>query len=232
LRTGELIDNTIVVFTADHGDLRGEHHRQNKGVPYEGSAKIPFVLYCPDKIKPGTVINEALGCVDFLPTIVSLMGMETTGREEGRDASALFVDGKAPEGRTDMAFMRGTGDENGWLAAVTDRYKLVYSTADDPWLFDLERDPDELINSFRDPAHRDVIRELSRQLAEYGQRFKDPRVANVKIRADLAWAIEGVGPYVSTPPAKPSNKPKTAGKGKKGKGRRQGKDRTEAKPDS
>jgi len=231
LRSSELLDNTIVVFTADHGDLRGEHHRQNKGVPYEGSAKIPFVVYYPDKIKPGTVINVALGCVDFLPTIISLMGSKTTGRTEGRDASRLLVDGKAPDNWADVTFMRSTGDEAGWLAAVTDRYKLIYSTAGDPWLFDLENDPDELVNSFIDSAHREVVRELSRQLAEYGQRYNDPRIANAKIKADLAWAVEGAGPYVSTPPAKPAKNPKAAGKRKKGRGNRQAKQNDGGKPD-
>lgn len=215
LRTKGLMDNTIVVFTADHGDLRGEHHRQNKGVPYEGSAKIPFVVYYPAKIKPGTVIDEALGCVDFLPTVISLMGYETAGREEGRDASALFVHGKAPADWTDITFVRSTGDENGWLAAVTDRYKLVYSTADDPWLFDLEKDPDELINSFRDPTYRETVRTLSRHLADYGKKHSDPRCRNGKIQADLAWAAEGTGKYVSAPRAASPKKAQSSGKAKK-----------------
>ena len=89
LRAEELIENTIVVFTADHGDLRGEHGRHNKGVPYEGSAKIPFVIYSPAR-SAGTVIDQALSCVDFLPTILGLMGVPSAGREEGRDASALL----------------------------------------------------------------------------------------------------------------------------------------------
>src|SRR4030042_1760570 len=50
LRKNGVIENTIVVFTSDHGDLRGEHHRQNKGAPFEGSAKIPFVIYYPGRI--------------------------------------------------------------------------------------------------------------------------------------------------------------------------------------
>jgi len=79
LRRDGLIDNTIVVFTSDHGDLRGEHHRQNKGVPYEGSARIPFVIYCKDKIKPGTVVAQALTCVAFKPTVLALMGSRTIG---------------------------------------------------------------------------------------------------------------------------------------------------------
>ena len=52
LRGQKLLDNTIVVFTADHGDLCGEHGRLNKGVPYEGSARIPFILYYPAKVPP------------------------------------------------------------------------------------------------------------------------------------------------------------------------------------
>ena len=182
LRSAKVLDKTIVVFTADHGDLRGEHHRQNKGVPYEGSAKIPLVVYYPGKIKAGTVINEALGCVDFLPTIINLMGFETAGAEQGRDASALFLAGKAPEGWRDVTFIRGTGrNGQGWLAAVTDRYKLVYSAADDPWLFDLEKDPDELVNFFGEPAYRETVRELSREIVQYAKKYTDPRAENVKI---------------------------------------------------
>ena len=203
LRKHDLMDNTIVVFTADHGDLRGEHHRQNKGVPYEGSAKIPMIVYWPAKIKAGTVINEALGCVDFLPTIINLMDYETAGKEEGRDASALFVDGQAPADWTDIAFVRSTGDEAGWLAAVTDRHKLIVSTTDDPWLFDLEEDPDELINRFQDPGCREIVRDLSRQLLDYGKNHKDPRIQNAKITADLTWAVSGTGAYESNPPADP-----------------------------
>jgi arylsulfatase A-like enzyme len=215
LRDEGLIENTIVVFTSDHGDLRGEHHRQNKGVPYEGSALIPFVVYYPAKIRPGTVVDEALGCVDFKPTILSLMGYKSKDHE-GRDASALFLSGEAPDQWNDVAFIRSTGDESGWLAAVTDRYKLIYSTSDDPWLFDLEEDPDELKNLFAHPAHRETVRDLSRQLAAYGNRHHDPRAANAKIQADLSWAIEGEGPYVSTRPAKPPGKPGRERESKKG----------------
>jgi arylsulfatase A-like enzyme len=224
LRSCGLMDETIIVFTADHGDLRGEHHRQNKGVPYEGSARIPFIMYYPAKIKPGTVVNEALGCVDFLPTILSLMGCRTAGQEQGRDASALFVNGEAPSGWTDVAFLRGTGDENGWLAAVTDRYKLVYSTQDEPWLFDLEKDPDELLNCFRDPSCRETIRELSQQIIEYGSKYGDARTQNSKIKADLTWAVKGTGEYVPTAPEGPAAK---SGSARKNKARRQGRKRSQ-----
>ena len=78
LRERKLLDRTIIVFTSDHGDLCGEHGRLNKGVPYEGSARIPFLIHCPHKIKGNTVVNAALGTVDFLPTILSLMGYSSS----------------------------------------------------------------------------------------------------------------------------------------------------------
>jgi len=201
-RTG-LLDRTIVLFTADHGDLCGEHGRHNKGVPYEGSAKIPFVLYCPGKVKPRTVVTQALTCVDFLPTILKLMGVPTAGREEGRDASALFT-GKAPAAWNDIAFMRSTGKPGGpagWLAAMTSRYKIVYSANSDPWLFDQAKDPDEVTNFFGSSDHRETVRSLSRELLAYGRRYKDPYVQDPGIKADLTWAIDGTGPY--TPPERP-----------------------------
>jgi arylsulfatase A-like enzyme len=200
LRENHLIEHTIIVFTADHGDLRGEHHRQNKGVPYEGSARIPFVIHGPGRIQPGTVIHEAMTCVDFKPTILRLMGVESLGPDEGRDCSALLTTGQAPENWTDIAFMRGTGEEQGWVAAITRRYKLVYSTQDDPWLFDLDRAPDELANFFTGDEYREIVRSLSMQLRHYGQTRNDPRVANARIQADLRWAVEGTGPYISHGP--------------------------------
>ncbi|MHC4221792.1 MAG: sulfatase family protein, partial [Planctomycetota bacterium] len=150
LRQTKLIDNTIVVFTADHGDMRGEHHRQNKGIPLEASAKVPFVIYYPGKIKPGTIVTQALSTVDFLPTILSLMEVKTAEKEDGHDASALFKDGKPPRDFKDITFVRGTGNpkstEENWLAAFTSRYKLIVSPKDKPWLIDMQKDPDESKN--------------------------------------------------------------------------------------
>lgn len=191
LRKNNLIDRTMIVFTADHGDLRGEHHRQNKGVPYEGSARIPFVIRYPGTIRPRTVVHEAMTCVDFKPTILGLMGVASPQGDAGRDCSTLLVEGSPPAGWNDIAFMRGTGQEQGWVAALTRRYKLVYSTRDDPWLFDLEKDPDELANCFGENAYRDTVRTLSKRLHEYGRTAKDPRMANIRIQADLKRAIEG-----------------------------------------
>ncbi len=185
LRKNKLMDNTIIVFTADHGDLCGEHDRLNKGVPYEGSAKIPFVMYYPDKIKAGTVVNEALGCVDFLPTTLKLMGIGTLGTEDGRDASKLFT-GKKPADWKDITFIRSTGGS--WVAAITQRYKIVYSPQEKPWLFDLKKDPNELTNLIDNPEYRDVAKNLTAELDKY---FKthDSKYAN---QPEVTAAVKAV----------------------------------------
>jgi len=186
LREHDLLDDTIVVFTSDHGDLRGEHHRQNKGVPFEASAKIPFVVRAPDRIAAGTVIDEALGCVDFLPTILALMEVPRAGLEEGRDASALLRTGSAPDDWLDVAFLRQAGKQrDGWLAAVTDRHKLVVAPECEPWLFDLERDPDELTNFFSDPSYRATASTLASLLLEYATEHADPYADHPEVRAQL-----------------------------------------------
>jgi arylsulfatase A-like enzyme len=217
LREQKLIDNTIVIFTADHGDLRGEHHRHNKGVPMEASAKVPFVIYYPAKIKAGAIVTQALGTVDFLPTIINMMGLKTAGAEEGRDASALFTQPKAPGDWKDVAFVRGTGGpEANWLGAFTTRYKFIVSPRDIPWLIDMEKDPDELKNFFQDPEYRSIVRDLAGQLIEYGRKFKDGRTSVAKIKADLAWSATGKGKFT---PTAPIGKPKPTG-GKKRKRKR------------
>ena len=209
LRDREILDRTIIVFTSDHGDLRGEHHRHNKGVPYEASTRVPFLVHFPGKINAGTVLDEALTSVDFLPTMMSLMGQKTSGREEGRDVSTLFTSGKAPDGFTDVAFVRGTGVQQGWLSVVSDRYKLVYSPVDPPWLFDLQRDPDEVTNFFGHAGYRQVIQELATHLRDYANKHGDNFAELARIKADLAWSITGTGPY------KAPNLPKSSGRSKK-----------------
>ena len=184
---GELKD-TIIVFTSDHGDLCGEHGRLNKGVPYEGSARVPFLMYCDGRIKPDTVVDEALSNVDFLPTVMKLLDVKFDHSVDGRDASPLFT--VADSDWDDFAVIRSTGQPgragNAWISVVTAQYKLVYSTNEDPWLIDLENDPNELRNLFPEPQHKPLIKRLSQRLVAYGKQHNDPYVTYPRIRPWLA----------------------------------------------
>lgn len=184
-----ILDNTILIFTADHGDMRGEHRRQNKGVPLEASAKVPFVIRYPKAIKGGLRVDQVVNTVDFLPSMLAIMKVKTAGREEGRDCSALLTTGKAPDKWKDVTFMRSTGQPKsgrvGWISAVTPRYKLILSSSDQPWLLDLKEDPDELTNFIEGLRHREVAKYLARDLIAYGRKYKDPYCSHPKVKAQL-----------------------------------------------
>ena len=169
-------DRTAVVFTSDHGDLCGEHGRLNKGVPFEGSARIPFLLRHPGVVPPGTRVEQPLGCVDFLPTILALMGVEHRVPAAGVDASAAFR-GEAFE--APPAVFRSTSGGRPWLAAVSRTHKLVLSASDTPWLYDLVHDPAELTNVADAPAHAAARAALTQRLTDYARTHRDPYAAKV-----------------------------------------------------
>jgi arylsulfatase A-like enzyme len=174
---------------------------------------VPFVIYAPGKVKPGTVVHEALATVDFKPTILGLMGVASEGGDEGRNASALFLNGKAPAGWNNVAISRHAGGI--WLMAASSRYKFIVSTDSDPCLFDLEQDAFEMRNIFRLPSSRETVRELARALLDYSRKSSEPFAAQPTMHADLVWAAEGAGGYA--PPTRNAPKPggRKAGKKKK-----------------
>ena len=172
LEDSNRLDDTVVVFTSDHGDLCGEHGRLNKGNPYEGSARIPFLLRYPAKVPNGTHIDVALSCIDFMPTVFSLMGVRTSNAFDGRDASQWFQ-GQKVNNWNDMAFLRSTTGQR-WLCAVSDRYKLVFSKNERPWLMDLKTDPEEASNHIDNELLSPVIRNMTQSLLDYCTAEDDP----------------------------------------------------------
>jgi arylsulfatase A-like enzyme len=184
LRRQGLLERTIIVFTSDHGDLCGEHGRLNKGVPYEGSARIPFLVYAPGKVKPGVVVDEALTCIDFLPTLMTWLDAPLgTHSVDGRDASALFAgDSKDWD---DMAFIRST-PRSPWLCAVTSKYKLVFSENERPWLIDTDADPNELTNLIDAPDHKERIAKMTKALSDYALTHQDQHARLPAIRQAMA----------------------------------------------
>jgi arylsulfatase A-like enzyme len=189
LRDQGVLDKTIVVFTSDHGDLCGEHGRLNKGVPYEGSARIPFLIYCPGKIKSGTIVDEALSNIDFLPTVMSLMQIPVEHKVDGRDATRLFT-GQTPADWDDITFVRST-PRSEWLSAITQRYKLVISNSDEPWLIDVIADPNELTNLFGQAKHKQTARQLAQRLQDYTTTHKDPYGRIPRMKSWMEQVISG-----------------------------------------
>ncbi|VGO17423.1 Arylsulfatase [Pontiella desulfatans] len=171
-----LAENTIVVFTADHGDMFFEHNRRNKGVPYEASAKIPFVIRWPKKIKAGKIIRKAYTNVDFAPTTLALMNVKTDAPFHGLDTAADFLGPQQEVVDDRITYFAKNG--GWWVAAVDNRYKLVLDKTEKPWLIDLEKDPDELVNFYTDPAYADTAKRLQDELFKQMKKFEEPGLEN------------------------------------------------------
>lgn len=160
-----VLENTIIVFCADHGDLYGEHARMNKGTIHETSARVPFVIAHGRDLKNpvvprGKVVNEAANTTDWMPTFLRLMNVPCPN-VPGRDLTPL-LGSKAPASWNNVTFSR-----LGFIAAIDSRYKLHLAGKAKPWLLDIEDDPDELKNYIDDPAHQDVVKRLAKELKRF-----------------------------------------------------------------
>ena len=118
-----------------------------------------------------------------MPTVFSLMGVKHPVPSDGRDASGWFQ-GKPPAGWKDQAYLRSTTGQR-WLCVVSDRYKLVYSKDERPWLMDLEKDPDEAFNHIQDEQYASVVRALTRGLLDYCEAQNDPYGQIPEIRTSM-----------------------------------------------
>lgn len=168
-----ILDNTIVVFTADHGDMMGEHNRDNKDVPYVASMKVPMLIYYKDKIVAGSIATHTMGSVDFVPTILSMMGVEAKQQSDGRDMSDLLAKNQMPDGCIDMVISK----MQTWIAAVTPRYKLIFTKTGQvtaPVLYDLQEDPHELYDLYGDKAYEAQIKEMAQFILDYMQQHDEP----------------------------------------------------------
>lgn len=156
-----LEQDTIIVFTADHGDLLGEHGKLNKGRPYRTSAGIPFIVRYPGHVQPGKKVNSALSSVDFAPTILSLMGAHDHGVQfDGSDFSNELTGDYLVSNYPRVRFTFDSTYNGNWAAVMRRNLKIVLSKNTIPWLFDLNADPLEIKNYFDVPKYataRDVL---------------------------------------------------------------------------
>ena len=181
LEENKLTQNTIVVFTSDHGDMMCEHCRMNKGLPYKTSVGIPFVLRYPAKVPAGKVIHTAYTTVDFFPTLMGLMSIsEGLPKLHGLNASIAYTNKKKEIAKDRIVYVRHSG--GAWVAAFDRRYKLVISRLDQPWLFDLEKDPDELSNYYGREGYEKPFQRLKTELLEQMKQFKEPALKEKKLR--------------------------------------------------
>ena len=168
-----LRENTIFVFTSDHGEMMGSHgvRPYTKQVAYAEAANVPFLLRFPRAHgATGRSVATPLTTPDIMPTLLQLAGVSAPPTCEGRNLSAL-VTGTARELPEHAALYMGvapfTGREDNtpYRAIRTSRYTYVRRLAGPSLLFDDQTDPQQLDNLVGQPAHTALVREMDQRLS-------------------------------------------------------------------
>lgn len=175
LRTLEdcgLSEDTLIVFSGDHGDMLGERGLWYKMHWFEMAARVPLLVHAPQRFAPSRV-GESVSTVDLLPTLVELAGgqvepgLELDGRSllphlQGRGGHDEVIGEYTAEGTVSPLMMIRRGD-----------FKFIYSEQDPCLLFDVANDPRELENLVDSPAHANLVRDL---LGEARARWDMPAI--------------------------------------------------------
>lgn len=190
-------ENSILVFTSDHGEMFGSHGRRAKNIFYEEAVRVPFLLRNGSQ----TVLKRndvCLNTVDIMPTLLSMMGLPLPDGVEGTDLSKTFTEQQpAP---ISGALMMGTGptaifgDNREWRAWRTERYTYAtYRKDNSEYLFDNKCDPYQLNNLWdKMPQLKNKLRaEMLKKMSQIGDGFeknsfyKKHWVKNRKIKRQL-----------------------------------------------
>lgn len=195
-----LMENTVIFYTGDQGFFLGEHDMQDKRWAYEPSFRMPFIAYYPQSITPGRT-DAIIENVDFPVTMLDYAGIARPEYMQGHSFREVLDEGEEPAGWKQEAYYQywmhmAHHDVPGHIAMRTKRYKLIlfhgtqgttgfgserseHQTPPAWELYDLEKDPHEMINVHDDPVYADVLPDLKEQFKALRSRIKadDPSIA-------------------------------------------------------
>jgi len=153
-----LADETIVVFTSDHGEMFGAHGRRAKNIFYDEAARVPFLVRWPGHAPAGSESDACLNTVDIMPTLLTLLGLPVPKAVEGASLAHCALGKPGPE--PEAAFLQCTGttaawtDGHEWRALRDKRFTYaIYRRDRSELLFDNQADPYQRTNLIADPKH-------------------------------------------------------------------------------
>lgn len=173
-----LMEDTLVVYTSDTGDLGGAHGLFGRGPFLHGEAvRVPLVFRQPGLVAASQVRREFTGLLDLGPTLLAWLGAEEIGPLDGRPFARMLLEDAAPAGWPDAAFgqfhrLAGRPYEMRWIR--TEAHAYGFAAAGGEELYDLEKDPGEIANLAHDPATRPVREALRQKLFARLREVSDP----------------------------------------------------------
>lgn len=169
LKKQGLLESTLIIYMGDNGFQFGEHGIIDKRTAYEASMRVPMLAYCPDLIKPGTVVKEVVANIDIAPTILDAAGLRTPGYMDGKSFLPL-LEGKKPAWRNGLLYEyyweREYPQTPSMFALRGSRYKYIhyYGIWDTDELYDLQLDPLESRNLIRNQEDHKIVTQMNAEL--------------------------------------------------------------------
>lgn len=168
LKERHLYDNTLIIFTSDHGELLMDHNLFRKSLPYEGATHIPFFIsggYNALKCVRNSVCNSLIELRDILPTIVDYAGGDIPKNIDGKSLLPL-LEKPLEDIRDYLHGEHSYGDKsNHFIVTKKDKYVWFYKTGEEQY-FNMEDDPMEEKNLIKDIKYKERIEQLKKYLIE------------------------------------------------------------------
>jgi len=175
-------DNTIVIYTTDHGEQMGGHGLMLKGVPpFEETYNIPLIIKWPGVARQRTVCDSLVSTSDIAPTIIEMTGAEPLPDIDGRSLVPLLKNETVP-GWLQEGFAEFHGQRFFYTQRIVwdNQYKYVFNGFDFDELYDLRNDPHEIVNLASNPKYRDVAERLAAQMWKQIHTLGDHNMFNAR----------------------------------------------------
>ena len=176
-------DNTLVIFTADHGDMQGGHGMWDKMIStfYDELTRIPLILRLPGNARAGTLVHTPSSTCDIDPTILDLLGLPVPAGLHGRSLRP-FIEGKSELER--QVFCERTTslskpNTHFHRALSTTEWKYDYQTPGGSQLFHVSKDPGETKNLIDERSARPALKTLHASLRAWMRDTGDPKLSEV-----------------------------------------------------
>jgi len=168
-----LLENTFILFIADHGDMTGDHHLWRKSYPYEASSRIPFLVRWPECMgwnsDRGRALTEPVELRDVLPTLLDVAGAKIPGHLDGKSILPLLQGNKAAWREwIDLEHDVCYSPINHWNALTDGKIKYIHPAYQGKeQLFDLSEDPGETRDLSGEPSCREILLEWRQRLIDH-----------------------------------------------------------------